>query len=67
MKLFDIFAVSILIVIVKGTWWAAAVNPVILSLGTVLASLDLDVPDLQSIEFQNLLPFINKQDKKEEK
>ena len=46
---------------VKGAWWAAAVQPVILSLGAILGAVDLDVLDI------NLsLPFINKQDKQTE-
>ena len=58
MKIFDIFALSALIVMVKGTLWAAAVQPVILSIGALLTAIDLDVLDI------NLsLPFINKQSK----
>ena len=41
--------------IVKGTWWIAAVQPVILSLGAVLAAIDLNVLDVQPIEWRNLL------------
>ena len=62
MKLFDIPALFALIVMVKGTLWAAAVQPVILSIGALLTAIDLDVLDI------NLsLPFINKQDKQTEK
>ena len=57
MKLKSIFALFTLSVMVKGTWLAAVVQPVILSLGAVLGALDLDVLDVQY-----LLPFINKQD-----
>ena len=60
MKSIDIFALFTLSVIVKGTWLAAAVQPVILSLGTVLAALDLDVLDVQPIKWKNFLPFTNK-------
>ena len=69
MKLSGIFALFSLSVLVKGTWWAAAVQPVILSLGAVLSAIDLDGFDIQTIELRNLLPFINKQEKitKEEK
>ena len=55
MKLRSILALSTLCVIVKGAWWAAAVQPVILSLGAVLSAIDLDVLDIQ-------LPFLNKQE-----
>ena len=41
---------------VKSAWWAAAVQPVILSLGAVLGALDQDVLNI------SWLPFINKQD-----
>ena len=47
-----IFALLTLIVFVKGAWWAAAVQPVILSLGAVLSAIDQDVLD-------GLLPNIN--------
>ena len=59
MDLKVIFAILALFVMVKGTWWAAAVQPVILSLGAVLSAIDLDVLDTQ------LMPFINKQDNTE--
>ena len=52
-----IIVVFTLIMAVKGTWWASAAQPIILSLGAILAAVDLDV---YSSEFQNLLPFINK-------
>ena len=45
MKLSDIFALFTLSVIVKGTLWATAVRPLILSLGTVLGTIDQDVLD----------------------
>ena len=52
MKLTFIFTLFTLAVIVKGAWWAAAVQPVILGLGAVLASFDLDVLDVQSMEWK---------------
>ena len=54
MKLIDIFALFTLSVMVKGAWLAAIVQPVILGLGAVFSSFDLDVLD-------GLMPFINKQ------
>ena len=43
MNLRDIFALFTLCVIVNGAWWAAAVQPVILSLGAgaVLSAFDI--------------------------
>ena len=55
MKLRDIFALFALSVRVNGFVWAAAVQPVILSLGAMLAAVNLDVLDIQ-------LPSIFKQD-----
>ena len=49
MKLFYIFALFTLSVFVKGAWLAAAVQPVILSLGAILGTIDLDVLEMPSI------------------
>ena len=49
MKLRDIFALLSLSVIVKGTWLAAAIQPVILSLGALFSAIDLDVLDVEPI------------------
>ena len=62
MKLKEIFALLTLCVMVKGAWWATAVQPVILSLGAVLTAIDLDVLEGQHFKLKNFLPFINKQD-----
>ena len=56
MKLREILALYILSVIVNGAWWAAAVQPVILSLGAVWAALDHEVLDIQAIG-KNILPY----------
>ena len=56
MKLRVILALLTLIAIVKGTWWAAAVQPMILSLGAILAAVDLDL-DVEPFEWKNWLPF----------
>ena len=40
MKFIDIFVFLTLSVVVKGAWWVAAVQPVILSLGTILTALN---------------------------
>ena len=57
MKLSGIFSLFALNVIVKGAWWAAAVQPVILTLGAIQAALSLNELDIQSIEWKNFLPF----------
>ena len=46
----------------QGTWWVAAVKPVILSIGAVLSAFDQDLLDLQPIGWKNYLPFIYKAD-----
>ena len=46
MKIIDILVLFSLSIIVKGTWWAAAIQPVILSLGAVFAAIDLDILDI---------------------
>ena len=64
MKLSSIVALTItLSVVVEGTWWAAAVQPAIISLGAVLGmgTLDHDVLDVQPTEWKSLQPFISKQ------
>ena len=62
MKLSSIFALFTLSVIVKGAWWSAAVQPVILGFGAILTALNQDAldVDVQPIEWKNLLPFISK-------
>ena len=63
MKSTFIFVLFTLVVIVKGAWWAAAVQPVILSLGAILGTIDLDVLDNGKLfEWRNFLPFIYKQE-----
>ena len=57
MKITVIFAFVTLSVIVKGAFWAAAVQPVILSLGAVLAAIDLDVLDVQASEWNKWKVF----------
>ena len=63
MKLRSILALFTLIVMVKGAWLAAAVQPVILSLGAVLSAVDLDALDVQFTGLKSWLPFISKQAK----
>ena len=58
MQLNTLFALFTLIVIVKGAWWAAAVQPVLLGLGAVFSAIDSEVLNVQILQ-----PFVNKQDK----
>ena len=60
MKLNYILALLSLSAIAKGTWLVAAVQPFIVSLAAVWAAIDLDVLDVQPIEWKSWLPFINK-------
>ena len=54
LTLTSIFALFKLCMMVEGAWWAAAVQPVILSLGAVLGALDLDVLDVHYfVEIKN--------------
>ena len=50
MKLLIIFTLFALSVIVKGAWWAIAVQPVILSIGAVFAALDLDLQPILDVQ-----------------
>ena len=40
MKLSDLFVLFTLSVMVKGAWWAVAVQPVILGFGAILSAID---------------------------
>ena len=55
MKLTGIFVLFALSVNVNGAWFAAAVQPVLLSLGAVLGVLNLDELDIQPIEWRNFM------------
>ena len=52
MKLRTILATLTLSVMVKA-FWAAAVQPVLLSLGAVLTALDLEALDMEPIDFKS--------------
>ena len=49
MKSFSILAILSLSVIVKGAWWTAAVQPIILTLGAVYTAIDRDILDLEPV------------------
>ena len=65
MKLSSIFALFTLCSIVKGAWWAAAVQPVILGFGAVFTAINLDVLDLDanSFEWKNWLGLMKEKAK----
>ena len=54
MKILLIFALFALSVVVKGSWWAAAVQPIILSFGALFAALDLDLEPLLNVNLLDL-------------
>ena len=49
MKRINILALFALSQMVNGAWWAAAAQPVILTLGAVLGTLNFDVLDVEPI------------------
>ena len=57
MKIFSIFVLLILIEMVKGAWWTAVAHPVILSLGAILGTLDLDVLNVEPIGGYSWMSF----------
>ena len=61
MKLTVICVLFALSKIVKGAFWFAAVQPVLLGFGAILTAINQDVLDLESIQLKHWLPFINKQ------
>ena len=46
---------------VRGAWIAAVAQPLMLSIGAILAAIDLDVLDIQPIQWKNRL-FSDKKD-----
>ena len=64
MKLRDLFAIFTLSVMVKGTLWAAAVQPIILGFGAVLTAINSDVLDIQLSEGEkSWQPFFMKRNR----
>ena len=62
MKLSEIIVLFGVFVMANGAWWAAAVQPVILSIGALFAALDLDletVIDTKPFELRKLMIFKN--------
>ena len=46
---------STLSVIVKGAWWAAAVQPIVMTLGATFAALNLDLQPILDINLKTWL------------
>ena len=65
MKTSCIFVIFTLTVIVKGAWWAAAVRPIVLSLGAAFTALNLDDQPFLDFDLKGLLISKNESDKKE--
>ena len=62
MKLKDILIPFTLSIMAKGAWLAAIVQPVIISIGAILSSIDLDV-----LEFGPINLLKSEKDKKPDK
>ena len=62
MKTTCIFTIYTLIVIVKGSLWAAAVQPIVLTFGAAFTALNLDVQPLFDVNWKNFL-FSKEDDK----
>ena len=60
MKLLIIIVLLALSAMVNGSWWAAAAQPIILSIGALFAALDMDLEpmlDAQPTESSKLMGF----------
>ena len=62
MKTICIFVIFSLSVIVEGAWWAAAVQPIVLSLGAAFTAMNLDVQPFLNVDLKSM---IFKKDKEE--
>ena len=59
---FCIFFVYTLSVIVEGAWWAAAMQPIILSFGAAFTAMNLDVQPFLDVDWKRLLIFKNEKE-----
>ena len=66
MQLNTFFALFTLVMMVKGAWFAAVAQPVILGLGAVMGALNMDVFDAQPITWNILIPMFNPNKKTKE-
>ena len=62
MKTSCIFVVFTLGMFVEGAFWAAAVQPIILSFGAAFAALSIDAQPFLDVDWKNLLIFKNDKD-----
>ena len=61
-----IFAVFALSAVVKGAWWVAAAQPIILSFGAAFAAMNLDLQPLLDIDWKTLSIFKNEKEEVKE-
>ena len=62
MRFREVFFLFTLSVVVNGSLWAAAVQPVILSLGAMMAAVDQDVLDVHFFDWKKWFkPVIDKE------
>ena len=66
MQLNTLFALFTSVMMVKGAWFAAVAQPVILGLGAVLGALNMDVFDAQPIRWDIFVPLFNPNKKSKE-
>ena len=66
MKLTSIIILLTHIVMVKGTWLAATVSPVILSIGSLFTAVNQDVLDIHPMSWKDWLPEMPWKGEKEE-
>ena len=64
MKTICIFVIYTLSVIVEGTWWTAAMRPIILSFGAAFSSFNLDELTFLDYDLKGLLVSKNDSDEK---
>ena len=67
MKLREVFALFTLSMVVKGSLWAVAVQPVILSLGAMMAAVDQDVLDVHFFDWKSWFRPVVDEKRKEAK
>ena len=67
MRIREVFTLFALSVIVKGSLWAAAVQPIILSLGAMMAAVDQDVLNVHFFDWKSWFRPVVDEKRKEAK
>ena len=67
MKLSCIFTILALSNIVRGAWWAAAMQPIAVTLGAAFAAFNGDVQPLLDLDLKKLIIFKQEKDETERK